>query len=374
MSRHLRAFWINVLLHLLGAVGAGLVVSLFGLVVRRDIWNLQVPFWLLPLTVAVLAVPFIYLLRKLREEPHNVLVMLSAFERHPYFAEVLRYIVACLDETRTREGLALQVVFNAPRAPYDPAKQKLHLDEAVRRRREYVGALIVPVAPSETKRDLADFVQRFGRPVVFFDTNPCLRPEEYTSRSCFIGIDDRAGGELAAAAMAHELRRLGVARPRILVLPGGFHEAREHGFEQALRQKIEDPLIVIGDPSHFDRGTARRTTLNLLAAAAREGQRYDGAFCTGDEMALGFIEAVTERGAGVSDQLVVIGYDGNHEARHTIDHRNSPFKNTVVQDTRRLGEAVVRQLAYLLERERDPSTPPESLLRPHLYRGVPGAA
>ena len=93
MNRYLREIWVS----LLGSLGAGLVAYLVGLLFRQDVWRLQVPFWLLPLTVALLVFPFIYALRRLRRnvEPHNVLVMLSAFERHTYFADVLRYLIAC---------------------------------------------------------------------------------------------------------------------------------------------------------------------------------------------------------------------------------------------------------------------------------------
>ena len=276
-----------------------------------------------------------------------------------------------LDVTPACDGLALQAVVNAaPRAQYDPAKQKHNLDNAVKRRREYVGALIVPVAPSESKRDLADFVQRFGQPVIFLDTNPCLQPEEYTPRSCFIGVNDRAGGELAAAAMLHELKKLEIARPRILVFPGGFHEAREQSFEQVLRRERRDAVLVIADTSYFDRDKARRTARAFLAAAADQGLRYDGAFCTGDEMALGLLDAVAEKRAGTSERLVVIGYDGINEARRLIDRRDSPFKNTVVQDTRELGETAILQLASMLEKQRAPDSSPEIWLMPHLYHGL----
>ncbi|HEX5761257.1 MAG TPA: substrate-binding domain-containing protein [Thermoanaerobaculia bacterium] len=366
MSRFLHEIWISVL----GSLGAALVAYLCSFLVRQEMWNRPVPFWLLPLTVALLVFPFIYALRRLRrtEEPHNVLVMLSAFERHNYFAEVLRYIITCLDETPARDGLTLQPVVNAPRAQYDPAKQKRHLDQAVKRRQEFAGALIVPVAPNETRRDLADFAQRFARPVVFFDTHPGLRPDEYTPRSCYIGFSDRAGGELAATAMVHELRKLPLEKPRLLVLPGGFHEAREQGFEETVRRELPGAVIVIGDASYFDRDKARQAARRALAAVADKRLAYDGAFCPGDEMALGLLEAVRERsGSGASDRLVLIGYDGINEARRLIDLRNTPFKNTVVQDTRKLGETVVLQLASLLEKERDHDSPPEILLRLRLY-------
>ncbi|HVF59978.1 MAG TPA: sugar ABC transporter substrate-binding protein [Thermoanaerobaculia bacterium] len=371
MNRYIREIWIS----LLGSLGAGLVFLFFGFLFPDDIWSLRVPFWLLPLTVALLVFPFIYALRKLRrtEEPHNVLVMLSAFERHTYFAEVLRYIIACLDETPARDGLTLQAVVNAPRAQYNRANQLRHLNEALRRRHEYVGALIVPVDPNNAKGDLAEFVQRFERPVVFFDTNPCLQPAEYTPGSCFVGVDDRAGGQLAAAAMVHELRRLDppVARPRILVLPGGFHEAREECFAEVVRRELAGAVVETANPSYFDRDKARRLARNLLAEAAEKRLSYDGAFCTGDEMALGFIEAVRERnGSGVSERLVVIGYDGINEARRLLDRRESPLKNTVVQDSQQLGESVVFQMTTRHKQDRARDSSPEIFLKPRLYHSL----
>ena len=71
----------------------------------------------------------------------------------------------------------------------------------------------------------------------------------------------------------------------------------------------------------------------------RRGPRVDAVVCASDPLAVGVIQAATEAGVAVPDDLLVIGYDDNHFASESA----IPV-STVAQPGRRMGETATRLL------------------------------
>lgn len=285
---------------------------------------------------------------------HQVLLVLSDFERHTYFSELARQVVVGLEKMQPDP---IDTVLKVPDEGYDQVRQHQFLAAAVRRKASFRGAILVPIDGSQ--EDLRNFIDHFDQPVVFLDTPPWAG-ERYPEHSCFVGIDGRDGGRLAAESMVHELdkafgeavRRQGEGL-RLLVVGGGFHAEREEGFVERLQAPGSGLLPGAQVPccdNHggFRRSQGREVVEPLLRSAGERGLPYHGVFCTGDEMALGVLDAVALTGRrGVAERWVLIGYDGIPEATRIIRSGETAFKNTVVQDPKQLAKEALRCLQQL---------------------------
>ena len=75
----------------------------------------------------------------------------------------------------------------------------------------------------------------------------------------------------------------------------------------------------------------------------------DVIYCTNDQMALGAVDAAQGQAVAGNrqDGLVIVGVDGTDEAVAAIKSGATPFKATIVQDTRRVAETAVDVLLRL---------------------------
>ena len=140
---------------------------------------------------------------------------------------------------------------------------------------------------------------------------------------------DHAGG--ARAATRH-LIALGHTRIRHLAGPLGSYAAAER--ERGWREALENAGLEVAEPL---RGAwtsgAGHTAAALLDDAAT------AVFCANDQMALGMLRGLAERGLDVPADVSVVGFDDVPDAR---DYR--PPLTTVRQDFDALGEAAVSAL------------------------------
>lgn len=79
------------------------------------------------------------------------------------------------------------------------------------------------------------------------------------------------------------------------------------------------------------------------------GERFTGVFAANDEMALGAIHALHERGLEVPQDVSVVGFDNVEQTPFF-----APPLTTVFQDFHTMGELVIEYLVALIEK---PSTP-----------------
>jgi len=203
----------------------------------------------------------------------------------------------------------------------------------------------VILAPMDGPLDGALAVQDHGRPVVLVNA-----PAE-ESRLCSVMVNEELGGYLAAS---HLLDQGG----RRIVYLAGFLELhavsrRLIGVRQAVAAAGASLRVV--EAPNLKIGSGRELGHQVLQSEA-----VDGVFCPSDPLAIGVIQAASDLGIAVPDDLLVIGYDDDHFASES-----SIPVSTVSQPGRRMGELAVE---LLLEEIREPAdhTHRTKMLDPHL--------
>ncbi|MBH0130697.1 LacI family DNA-binding transcriptional regulator [Salinibacterium sp. NK8237] len=220
----------------------------------------------------------------LRRSRSGAIGMIVPKIENPFFPQ----LVGHADRVLQQHNLAL-LLCSADDDPELEAKRISILAE-----RQIDGLLISPCSQSASAPALAEIAARM--PVVQFDQRVP------TVATPFVGIDDAAG---IAAVTAH----LGRSGRRRLAFIGAdtdnwSGQRRTDGFEAWA--DAEDPSarqrILAGD---FSREFGHDAAMQLLAA---DGQ-IDAIVCANDLLALGALDAATELGIGVPDQLAITGFD-----------------------------------------------------------------
>jgi len=157
------------------------------------------------------------------------------------------------------------------------------------------GAVVIS---AQLDDDDARILRQAPFPVVLLDT---FR-EGFRS----VGIDDRFGGEIAARHlldMGH--KRIGFVGEPVNQFGFMASSLREQGFRDAHRKagvKVDETLVRHG--AHV-RSAAKQLATDLLSLP----QPVTAIVATSDVQAIGVLEAASELGVKVPDQLSVIGYD-----------------------------------------------------------------
>ncbi|HWU28547.1 MAG TPA: LacI family DNA-binding transcriptional regulator [Microbacterium sp.] len=149
-----------------------------------------------------------------------------------------------------------------------------------------------------------------------------------------VSVDQRAGARLAVG----HLIELGHRRILHLAGPPDWFDARAR--TAAWRDALEDAGLDAPDPVVGDWSSES----GYLVGRAL---RLDGAtavFAANDQMALGLLHALAERGIRVPDDVSVVGFDDVPDARHY-----TPPLTTVRQDFTALGRLVIRELLTAID-------------------------
>lgn len=203
----------------------------------------------------------------------------------------------------------------------------------------------VILAPMDRPLDGALTVQSHGRPIVLVNA-----PAE-DSRLCSVMVNEELGGYLAASHLLDQ-------GARRLVYLAGFPELhairrRLTGIEKAVATAGASLRVV--DAPNLTTGSGRELGHQVLQLDS-----VDGVICPSDPLAIGVIQAATDLGMAVPDELLVVGYDDDHFASES-----SIPVSTVSQPGRRMGELAVE---LLLEEIREPADHGHrtKVLDPHL--------
>jgi LacI family transcriptional regulator len=201
-----------------------------------------------------------------------------------------------VDIARGAESAAAQAQLKLLLANSDSTRSKqdnyLELFDQAR----VAGVLLTPL---EEPLDVAHAVLGHGRPVVLVIATS---PDPLT---CSVMVNEELGGYLAARHLLHEGAR------RLVFLAGcpdlRLIRRRLAGVERAVAEAgaslevVEAPKLAIG--------TGREVGRHVLLS-----QSVDGVVCPSDLLAVGVIQAATDLGIRVPDELMVVGYDDNHFA------------------------------------------------------------
>lgn len=205
-------------------------------------------------------------------------------------------------------------------------RQRLDPD-VLRRRVDAVLILGMPLRPSEIE-DL----ESLGIPLVFVGTGH--------SSHLTVRVDD---GQIANLAMTH---LIGLGHRNIGHITGTIEEdsswspprARKEGWRLALQSIGKDAPERWCRNGDFLRSTARKVTHDLLDRAPE----LTAIFATSDDMAVGAVEAVRERGLVPGSDFSIVGVDGT-EAAELLGI------TTVIQDPVAQGAEAARGLLKRLE-------------------------
>jgi len=154
-----------------------------------------------------------------------------------------------------------------------------------------------------------------------------------------LGCDNRKGGRRATEHL------LGLGRKRIVVLgdTSDRHpefQVRRDGYRNALEKsgmaEIPD-LVVRADNTEED---GNRAITNLL----ERGVAFDAIFAVTDMLAIGALQALSDAGRAVPDDVSVVGFDDLPRAALV-----TPALTTVRQDIREAGEGLVKTIVGLIQ-------------------------
>jgi len=158
-----------------------------------------------------------------------------------------------------------------------------------------------------------------------------------------VAVDQRAG---AMSAVTHLIER-GHRSIAHLAGPLDWYDARERagGWRDALALAgLSAPPPVAGDWTS-DCGYAVGLDADRAFAAA---DPVTAVFAANDQMALGLIHGLADRGIRVPEDISVVGFDDLPDARHFL-----PPLTTVRQDFAALGELVLRQIVAAIDGEQN---------------------
>jgi LacI family transcriptional regulator len=232
----------------------------------------------------------------------------------------LKLLLANSDSTRTKQDNYLEL--------FDQAR--------------VAGVLLTPL---EEPLDVAHAVLGHGRPVVLVIATSA------DPLTCSVMVNEELGGYLAATHLIH-----GGAQ-RLVFLAGcpdlRLIRRRLTGVERAVAEAGASLSVV--EASNLGLATGREVGREILLS-----QSVDGVVCPSDLLAVGVIQAATELGIRVPDELIVIGYDDNHFASES-----SIPVSTVSLPGYRMGELAIE---LLLEEIHSPvdHTHRTVMLDPHL--------
>lgn len=360
--RRLRSLSVELAISALsGAVLAG-AAKIGAAVTHVDWLTSAVPVWTLVLACTVgLSLAAFLVLGGGNSRQHQVLILVPAFAQKHWLAGLLKNMVLVLE----RQGYDAVVKF--PIHDYSGHQQLFQLESAKRRINNYAGVLIIPAEPRMISSELKSFCAHAGRPVIFVDVKPFTSAADYPPGSAFVGTDQAGIGLNAASWSASYLnQRQKRTRPSVLVICGVAQAERQRRFVSVLQDKIPNAKVEVNEQGGFSRENARDIVSRHIRAASTRGQELDLIFCANDEMALGALDALygEEASGRKCNDLAIVGVDGTSEAMAIIKSGGTPFRATVVQDSRIMAEAAVGMLVKALGGE---AIETELILQSYVY-------
>ena len=258
---------------------------------------------------------------------------------HPFCAQLAKYISAGIRS----QGYGLLITSSEE----DAQLERQEIEQLLARR---VDAMLI--ASAQWTVESFRRIEQAGIPYVLIDRH------FQGLAANFVGVDDEAVGQLAAAHLAEQgCKRIAHIRgPETSTAQG-----RLEGYRRALAERgmtaLPAHVVPIGT-SGDDRGEpgGYEAARNLLAAKPRP----DGIFCFNDPVALGAMRAILEAGLRIPEDIAVVGC-GN---LHYSDFLRVPL-TSVDQDSESIGR-LAAETALQLVGAAEPQGPRVELVQPRL--------
>ncbi|NYH77625.1 ribose transport system substrate-binding protein [Actinopolyspora biskrensis] len=232
------------------------------------------------------------------------------------------YFISLRDGARAaaqRAGVTIEVVD----AQNDATTQQNQLANAVTQ-----GADAVLINPVDSKAAAAAVRPALDADIPVVAVDRSVQDEQITST---VRSDNVAGGKKAATALADSIDEKG----EVIALQGvpGTSASRQRGegFDQGI-ESYSDIDVAAKQPANFSRTKALNVTTNLL----QSNPDVAGIFAENDEMALGAVQALSDRAA---QEVEVVGFDGTEEGMKAV--ADGEMAATIAQQPAKLGRTAV---------------------------------
>ena len=262
--------------------------------------------------------------RQLRAGQSRTIGLVVLDVGNPFFTDLAKGVEA----TATKSGLSV-VLCNSN----DDVDREQHYLSLLQEQRAF-GILITPVGRTTPA---IEAVRRMGTPVVLVDRGS-------SRRQCSVSVNDRVGGELAAA---HLIER-GHKRIGFVGGPLAINQVSERlaGARSAIQAAgLPDEALVVIETPRLDVESGRATGASIAAIAPR--RRPTAVFCANDLLALGLLQDTVRRQLPVPGDLAIVGYDDIDFAAAAAVPLTS-----IRQPRAQLGQAAME---LLLEESADPA-------------------
>ncbi|GAA1773687.1 LacI family DNA-binding transcriptional regulator [Streptomonospora arabica] len=257
--------------------------------------------------------------RSLRSGRSDSVGLLVLDVTNPFFAEVARGV----EDTAGEEGLAVVLLNSAEQAARQQRSIRLLAEQRA------AGAVIMPV-----DGDTADllWLRKQGVPGVLLD-----RGDVSDDIACSVSVDNHAGG----MAAGRHLINLGHERITYLSGPGHLEQCRTRleGLRASVAESGADPdeVVRVIHTAQLNAESGEKAVEEVLAGGPK--RRPQAVFCTNDQLAVGVLKGLGERGLSAPADLSVVGYDDVNLA--ALVH---PGLTTVAQPKYELGRAAMQLL------------------------------
>lgn len=204
------------------------------------------------------------------------------------------------------------------------------------------GVLLAPVAPESASIQL---LKKSGTPFVIMN---CIPEDPFLA---YVSCDNISGGRLAAQYVNTH------PREQTIMVTGYHHQSlqdRIDGFSQEYSSTAE--LKHYPNIRTFEDGYE---LIPILLTRDSIDRRKTTLFVTNDNVAIGIIQALLERGISIPQQVSVIGYDNIR-----LSNLSRIPLTTISQSIRDIGRIAALELMEMI---RNPSRmPPQHLIKPEL--------
>lgn len=243
---------------------------------------------------------------------------------NPFFARFVAAVEEAADELDL--GVSLFATLNRP------ARELVYLDQL---RRNHVDGLIF-VTNHDDDGPLAERIDLAHNVVVVDEDVPGTRVPK-------LFCDNEQGGYLAGRHLAE------AGHKRLGYVGGGLQmistKRRFNGFERALHEAGPDHVVTAQLHGDYTVGHGRRAAEAFIA----NGLPATGLFVSSDEIAIGFLEILHERGVRVPQDVSLVGFDDVGPL-----HLFAPALTAIRQPVAALGRRALELLLQITRQELEP--------------------
>jgi len=258
-------------------------------------------------------------------------VLIVKTKNNPFFLPMIK----AFEDTARELGVAAEVQAGAQEASYEQQVALVQTEVSK-------GTAAILITPADSKALVPALKKAADAGILIINLDNRLDPETVKSQNLslggYVGVDNVQGGEKAGMALMEAMGGHGDVAVMEGIRGVDNAEARKKGFELAVGHRLK---IVAYETGEWETEKAYNKTLSLLAAHPT----LCGIFCANDNMAIGAMKAVAEKGK--KGQIKVVGYDDIPTVTEAIN--SGDLSATIEQHPDYMGKYGVRMALGILQ-------------------------